>query len=252
MSINIRNPKEIDCLRKPNRIVGETLNLLETRTKEGMTLLELDKIAEDFIRKNGARPAFKGLYGFPNAVCISVNSVIIHGIPNDYRLKSGDIVGFDIGVEIDGWYGDAAITMGVGDISEKDRQLIACAKDTLYEAIDQIKIGLRFKELSKIIEDAILKKGFVPLKGFCGHGIGRKPHEEPEIPNYLDGRGATSGPKIKEGMVFCLEPMICQLDGEPKILSDKWSVTSSDGLNGSHYEHTIAIVNGKPEILTEI
>lgn len=252
MSINIRNTKEIDFLRKPNYIVGQTLKLLEDYAQEGITLLELDKIAEDFIRKNRARPAFKGLYGFPNAVCISVNSVIIHGIPNDYSLKSGDIVGFDVGVELDGWYGDAAVTVGVGKISQKDCELIACAKDTLYEAIDHIKIGLRFKELSKIIEDCILKRGFVPLRGFCGHGIGRKPHEEPEIPNYLDGKVMTSGPKIKEGMVFCLEPMICQLDGEPKILPDKWGITSIDGLNGSHYEHTIAIINGKPEILTEI
>ncbi|PAF47280.1 type I methionyl aminopeptidase [Helicobacter sp. 12S02634-8] len=252
MSINIRNHKEIDFLRKPNRLVGETLQLLSQHAQEGVSLLELDKIAEDFICKNGARPAFKGLYGFPNAVCISVNAVIIHGIPNGYLLKNGDIVGFDVGVEYEGWYGDGAVTLGVGEISSKDKELIACAKDTLYEAIDHIKVGLRFKELSGIIEAAILKRGFVPLKGFCGHGIGRKPHEEPEIPNYLDGRAISSGPKIKEGMVFCLEPMICQSDGEPKILDDKWGVVSVDGLNGSHYEHTIAVVNGKPEILTEI
>ncbi|PAF54295.1 type I methionyl aminopeptidase [Helicobacter sp. 13S00482-2] len=252
MSIGIRNKKEIDSLRKPNQIVAQTLELLKNNAQEGVTLLELDKMAEDFIRSFSARPAFKGLYGFPNAVCISVNDVIIHGIPTDYSLKDGDIVGFDVGVEFDGWYGDAAISVGVGKISSKDFELIACAKDSLYQAIDNIKIGLRFKELSKIIEESILKKGFVPLRGFCGHGIGRRPHEEPQIPNYLESTMTISGPKIKEGMVFCLEPMICQKDGEPKILDDKWSVVSVDGLNGSHYEHTIAIVDGKAEILTEI
>lgn len=252
MSINIRNKKEIDFLRKPNHIVAQTLDLLRRSVQEGMTLLELDKIAEDFIKSFGARAAFKGLYGFPNAVCISVNDVIIHGIPTDYALKNGDIVGFDVGVELDGWYGDAAISVGVGKISSKDSDLIACSRDVLYEAIDSIKVGLRFKELSKIIEESILKRGFVPLRGFCGHGIGRKPHEEPEIPNYLENGVMISGPKIKEGMVFCLEPMICQKDGDPKILDDKWSVTSVDGLNGAHYEHTIAIVDGRAEILTEI
>lgn len=252
MAINIRNKKEIDLLRKPNRIVAETLELLRKNAKENISLLELDSMAEDFIRKNNAKPSFKGLYGFPNAVCISVNSVVIHGIPTDYRLQNGDIVGFDVGTEIDGWYGDAAITMGIGEIQEIDKKLIDCSKDTLYYAIDQIKTGLRFKQLSSLIEGFITKRGFVPLKGFCGHGIGRNPHEEPQILNYLEAPNAEGGPKIREGMVFCLEPMICQKDGEPVIDSDKWSVMGRDGLNGSHYEHTIAIVNGKAEILTEI
>lgn len=252
MSISIRNKKEIDCLRKSNKLVAQVLDLMKTYVREDRTLLELDKIAEDFICSQGARPAFKGLYGFPNAVCISVNSVIIHGIPTDYVLKNGDVVGFDVGVEMDGWYGDGAVTLGIGEISKKDSDLIACAKDTLSEAIGNIHIGLRFKELSKMIEELILRRGFVPLRGFCGHGIGRKPHEEPEIPNYLDNYVSISGPKIKDGMVFCLEPMICQNSGEFKILPDRWSVVSVDGLNGSHYEHAVAIINGRAEILTEI
>ncbi len=178
--------------------------------------------------------------------------MIIHGIPTDYILKNGDIVGIDIGVEYNGWYGDAAITIGIGDIQETDRILIDCAKDTLYEAISKVKIGMRFKELSLILEQAINGRGFVPLRGFCGHGIGRSPHEEPEIPNYLESPHTNQGPKIKEGMVFCLEPMIAQHNGEPVILNDNWSVIAKDGLNGSHYEHTIAIVDGKAEILTEV
>jgi methionyl aminopeptidase len=176
--------------------------------------------------------------------------VIIHGIPTDYKLQSGDIIGYDIGTELNGWFGDGAITLAVGEVSKRDEELISCAKDTLYEAIDAIKEGMRFKELSSLLEGSIISRGFVPLHSFCGHGIGRKPHEEPEIPNYLEGKDAKGGPKIKNGMVFCIEPMICQKDSKPLILENKWDVVSADGLRGSHYEHTVAIVNGKAEILS--
>lgn len=252
MAISIKSKKDIESLRIPNRIVAQTLQLLATRAKEGVSLLELDTLAREFISSQGGMAAFYQLYGFPNSICASVNEVIIHGIPTEYRLKNGDIVGIDIGVEYNGWYGDAAITIGIGEIEEKDKLLIDCAKDTLYEAISQIKEGMRFKELSSILEDSIIRRGFEPLRGFCGHGIGRSPHEEPEIPNYLESPNPKQGPKIKEGMVFCIEPMIAQLDGEPTILNDKWSVVAKDGLNGSHYEHTIAIIGGKAEILTEV
>lgn len=252
MAIGIKSKKDIESLRIPNKIVAQTLELLRLEAKEGVSLLELDTKAKDFIISQGGRPSFYQLYGFPQSICISVNQVIIHGIPTDYVLKNGDIVGIDIGVEYNGWYGDAAITIGIGDIEQTDRILIECAKDTLYEAISKVKIGMRFKELSFILEQAINERGFVPLRGFCGHGIGRSPHEEPEIPNYLESPHTNQGPKIKEGMVFCLEPMIAQHNGEPVILNDNWSVVAKDGLNGSHYEHTIAIVDGKAEILTEV
>ena len=252
MAIGIKSKKDIESLRIPNKIVAQTLELLRLEAKEGISLLELDRKAKDFIISQGGRPSFYQLYGFPQSICISVNQVIIHGIPTDYILKNGVIVGIDIGVEYNGWYGDAAITIGIGDIQETDRILIDCAKDTLYEAISKVKIGMRFKELSLILEQAINGRGFVPLRGFCGHGIGRSPHEEPEIPNYLESPHTNQGPKIKEGMVFCLEPMIAQHNGEPVILNDNWSVIAKDGLNGSHYEHTIAIVDGKAEILTEV
>lgn len=250
MSIAIRKPAEIDSLRAASRIVGKTLNHLKSQIKPGITLKELDTMGEDMIRSCGATPSFKGLYGFNGSVCTSVNEVIIHGIPNEYKLQVGDIVGLDIGTQLNGWYGDAAITCGVGEISQADQRLIACSKDALYFAISQIKVGMHFKELSALIEQFILDYGYVPLRGFCGHGIGRKPHEEPEIPNYLEGKKAKQGDKIKEGMVFCIEPMICQKDGEPRILEDDWSVVSVDGLKGSHYEHTVAIINGKAEILS--
>ena len=250
MAIAIRKPAEIEKLRKANRIVGETLAYLRESVKPGMTLKEIDAMGETFLREKGARPSFKGLYGFPAAVCTSLNEVIIHGIPDDTVVKEGDVLGLDIGTEVDGWYGDAAITMPIGKISEADERLIACAKDALYHAIDIIRPGLRFKELSLELQKFIEGRGFKPLLNFCGHGIGRKPHEEPEIPNYLEHGSPKSGPKIKNGMVFCLEPMICQKSGTPVIAADKWSVTSEDRMRGSHYEHTVAVIGGKAEILS--
>jgi len=250
MAISLKKPQEIEKLRAANKIVGGALELMRENTKVGASLKELDAMAEDYIRSHGAKPSFKGLYGFPNAVCTSLNQVIIHGIPTDYKLQEGDVIGYDIGTELDGWFGDAAISVGVGKIDKQDEALIACAKDTLYHAIKNIKQGMRFKELSALMEEFIVDAGFVPLRNFCGHGIGRKPHEEPEIPNYLDAPNAKAGPKIKNGMVFCLEPMICQKDPTPIILENKWDVVSADGLRGSHYEHTVAVVNGKAEILS--
>ena len=250
MSIALRKPEEIEKLFVANQAVAKTLKYLEENVKAGMSLKEVDAMGEKFILSLGARPAFKGLYGFPSAVCTSLNEVIIHGIPSDTVLKEGDILGLDIGTEVDGWYGDSAITMPIGDISKKDEELIACAKDALYYAIDIIEDGMRFKELSKAIEDFITSRGYQPLVRFCGHGIGRKPHEEPEIPNYLEHGGTKSGPKIKNGMVFCIEPMICQKDRNPVILKNGWDVVSADGLRGSHYEHTVAVVNGRAVILS--
>lgn len=250
MSIALRSKKEIDLLHRSNIIVARALQEVKKNAKIGINLEELDKIAEDFILSSDARPSFKGLYGFPKAICLSVNSVIIHGIPNSYKLKNGDILGVDIGVECGGWYGDGAITFEIGNIQDSDKKLISVSSFVLDSAIEQIKIGMRFKELSGILQELIIDSGFVPLRGFCGHGIGRKPHEEPEIPNFID-TSIMQGPKIKNGMVFCIEPMICQKSGKPKILDDKWSVVSEDGLNGSHHEHTIAMIDNKAVVLSQ-
>ncbi len=251
MAIAIRKNVEIDKLRAANKIVAGALNLLRENTKVGASLQELDAMAEDYIRSHKALPSFKGLYGFPNAVCTSLNEVIIHGIPTDYKLQEGDVIGYDIGTKLQGYFGDAAITVGVGKISEEDEALIACAKDTLYHAIENIKPGMRFKELSFLMQEFIRGRGYEPLRDFCGHGIGKAPHEDPQIPNYLDGGSPKAGPKIKNGMVFCLEPMICQKEAKPVILSNGWDVTSTDGLRGSHYEHTVAVIGGKAEILSQ-
>lgn len=250
MAISLKKPAEIEKLRAANRIVARTLDYVQSVIKPGMSLLEIDKICEDMIRSAGAKPAFKGLYGFPNAACISLNEVVIHGIPDKTVLQEGDIVGVDIGSNLDGFFGDSARTFGVGKISKKDEELIACSKDALYFAIDIIRAGMHFKELSYELEKFITSRGFVPLRGFCGHGIGRRPHEEPEIPNFLEGNNPKAGPKIKNAMVFCIEPMICQKDGTPVIGDDKWKVTSKDGLRTSHYEHCVAVVNGRAEILS--
>jgi len=252
MAIAIRKPQDIEKLKVSNKIVAEALELLSSKARSGVTLLELNALGEEFILSRGGRPAFKGLYGFPASVCTSVNEIIIHGIPNNYILKDGDILGIDLGVEKNGWYGDAAVTIGIGEISQENQDLINCSKDALYHAIENIEVGMRFKELSLLLEEFIHSKGYVPLKNFCGHGIGRKPHDEPEIPNYLEGANPKQGPKIKNGMVFCLEPMVCQKSGVSKILDDNWSVVSEDGLFASHYEHAVAIVNNRAEILSAI
>jgi len=250
MAIAIRKPDEIAKLQKAGEIVGLTLNYLHDIIKPGMTLKEIDTLGEAFIREHGAIPSFKGLYGFTGSVCTSRNKVCIHGVPDDTVIQEGDILGLDIGTKLNGYFGDAAITMAVGKISAEDEALIECSKGALYHAIESIKPGMRFKELTKILEDYITEAGFVPLRDYCGHGIGTKPHDEPNIPNYLEGK-PNQGPKIKNGMVFCLEPMVCQQSGNPVLLEDQWSVISEDGLRTSHYEHQIAVVDNKAVILTE-
>ncbi len=250
MAIAIRKPDEIAKLKRAGEIVGKTLQYLQNIIKPGMTLREIDALGEAYIREHGAEPSFKGLYGFTGSVCTSVNEVCIHGVPSDRVIQEGDILGLDIGTKLDGYYGDAAITMAVGKISAEDEALIACSKGALYHAIDSITEGMRFKELSKILEDYILSAGYVPLRDYCGHGIGTQAHSEPNIPNYLEGK-TNQGPKIKNGMVFCLEPMVCQKSGKPVVLEDKWSVISEDQLRSAHYEHTVAVVDGKAVILTE-
>jgi len=249
MAIPLRKPAEIDKLRRAGAAVGQTLEYLREVVEPGMSLIEIDALGEEFLRKLGAEPSFKGLYGFPAAVCTSVNEVIIHGVPTDYKVQEGDILGLDIGSKMEGYYGDAAITMPVGEISEADQRLIDCSREALYEAIEAIRPGMRFKELSALLEASITSRGYVPLRNYCGHGIGTKPHDEPNILNYLEGK-PKQGPKIKNGMVFCIEPMVCQRSGEPALLEDEWSVVSGDGLRGSHYEHQVAVVNGKAQILT--
>jgi methionyl aminopeptidase len=249
MAIALRKPNELTKLKVAGSIVGKTLKYLQENITVGMSLKEIDTMGEVFIREHGAVPSFKGLYGFPASVCTSLNEVCIHGVPTDRKIQEGDILGLDLGTKIDGYFGDAAITMPIGKISKEDEELIACSKDALYHAIENIRVGMRFKELSALLENFIVGRGYIPLRDFCGHGIGRKPHEEPNIPNYLEGK-PKQGSKIKNGMVFCLEPMICQKSDNPVIWDDKWSVVSEDGLRTSHYEHTVAIIDNRAVIIS--
>jgi len=249
MAIPIRRPDEIEKLRRAGKIVGLTLEYLQNNIHPGMTLLEIDKMGEEFIHSQGATPSFKGLYGFSGSVCTSLNEVCIHGVPTDQRIQNGDILGLDIGVKLDGYYGDAAVTIPIGEVSREDEALISCSKNALFHTIKSIKAEMHFKELSFILEKFIRDAGFVPLRDYCGHGIGSRPHEEPNIPNYLEGK-PKQGSKIKNGMVFCLEPMVCQKSGNPLIKDDKWSVLSDDGLRTSHYEHQVAVIDGRAAILT--
>jgi methionyl aminopeptidase len=249
MAIALRKADELTKLKLAGSIVGKTLQYLQENITVGMTLKEIDAMGEAFIYEHGAEPSFKGLYGFPASVCTSLNEVCIHGVPTDTKIKEGDILGLDLGTKIDGYFGDAAITMPIGSISKEDEALIACSKDALYHAIENIKTGMRFKELSALLEEFITGRGYIPLRDFCGHGIGKKPHDEPNIPNYLEGK-TKQGPKIKNGMVFCIEPMVCQRSSQPIIRDDKWSVVSEDGLRTSHYEHTVAIIDNRAVIIS--
>ena len=251
MAIALRKPNELIKLKLAGSIVGKTLKYLQENITVGMSLKEIDTMGEAFIRKHGAVPSFKGLYGFPASVCTSLNEVCIHGVPTEVKVKEGDILGLDLGTKIDGYYGDAAITMPIGKISKEDEELVACSKDALYYAIENIRVGMRFKELSALLENFIVGRGYIPLRDFCGHGIGKKPHEEPNIPNYLEGK-PKQGSKIKNGMVFCLEPMVCQKSNQPIIWDDKWSVVSEDGLRTSHYEHTVAIIDNRAVIISGV
>ena len=245
--ILIKNDLEIAIMRKVGRIVGETLNLLEKNIRPGITTIELDRIAEEFITKQGARPSFKGLYGFPASVCISVNTTVVHGIPGNYTLKNGDIVSVDCGAFIDGFHGDAARTFPVGNVSEEARKLIEVTEKSFFRGIEKAQIGNRLTDISNEIQKYVEDQGFSIVRDYVGHGIGRNVHEDPDIPNF--GKPG-KGPKLVKGMALAIEPMINVGKHNVKTLSDGWTVVTVDGSLAAHYENTIAILPDGPEILT--
>jgi methionyl aminopeptidase len=247
--IFIKNNKEIDLMRKAGKIVAETLLLVEEKVRPGITTAELDRIAEEFITKHGARPSFKGLYGFPASLCISVNEQVVHGIPGGYVLKDGDIISVDCGANIDGFHGDAARTFAVGNISKEANQLINVTKESFFRGIEYAKVGNRLTDISHGIQSYVEASGFSVVRDFVGHGIGRVVHEDPEVPNY--GRPGR-GPKLVEGMALAIEPMVNVGSYKVKTLSNDWTVVTSDGSLSAHYENTIVILPDGPEILTLI
>ena len=247
--IIIKNDKEIDLMRIAGRIVAETLLLVEKEVRPGITTAELDRIAEEFITKHGAKPSFKGLYGFPASLCISVNEQVVHGIPGGYVLKDGDIVSVDCGANINGFHGDGARTFGVGNITKEAEKLINVTRESFFKGIEYAKVGNRLTDISHEIQNCVEAAGFSVVRDFVGHGIGRVVHEDPDIPNYgPPGRG----PKLVEGMALAIEPMVNAGNYKVKTLSNDWTVVTSDGSLSAHYENTIVILPDGPEILTLI
>ena len=247
--IIIKNHNEIALMKKAGKIVGETLLLLEKEVKPGVTTADLDRMAEEFITKHGAKPSFKGLYGFPSSLCISVNEQVIHGFPGTYVLEEGDIVSIDCGALFDGFHGDAARTFPVGNISVDAQKLIDITKESFFQGIKFAKEGNKLTDISYGIQSYVEAAGFSVVRDFVGHGIGRKVHEDPNVPNFgKPGRG----PKLIEGMVLAIEPMVNAGTHKVKTLKDGWTVVTTDSSLSSHYENTVAILSDGPEILTLI
>jgi methionyl aminopeptidase len=245
--ITIKSAKEIELMRIAGRIVGETHEKLKEIMKPGITTKELDIIAEEFIRKSGALPAFKGYYGFPASICTSVNEQVVHGIPGHVVLKDGDIIGIDIGAIYEGYYGDAARTHGIGTISSDAQKLIKVTQESFFAGIEYAREGNRLSDISHAIQSYAESHGCSVVRDLVGHGIGKKMHEDPQVPNYgIPGRG----PRLSAGMALAIEPMINLGKYAVKTLSDGWTVVTADGSMSAHYENTIIITQGAPELLT--
>jgi len=245
--IYIKNEKQIAAIEQSNIIVADSLKFIEKLIEPGVDTKFLNAEIESFILSKKARPAFKGLYGFPAAACISVNDVVVHGIPNNRRLLEGDILGIDIGVELNGYYGDGAKTFYVGQVSPEVRQLCEATKTSLELGIEQCRAGNRIGDISHAIQSYVEKKGYSVVRELVGHGVGIKPHEEPQVPNY--GR-KNSGPRIKAGMVLAIEPMINMGTYEVFTEDDEWTVRTADGKPSAHFEHSVAVTEDGPLILT--
>ncbi len=239
--------EEIELIRDSALLVSKTLGLLANEIKEGVTTLMLDKIAEEFIRDNNAIPGFLGLYDFPNTLCTSPNSQVVHGIPNNEPLKNGDIISIDCGVLKNNFYGDHAYTFSVGEVSDEINRLLKITKESLYLGIREFKSGNRVGDVGNAIQNHCEKNGYGVVRELVGHGIGRIMHEKPEMPNY--GRKG-AGKKFHEGMVVAIEPMINMKSHKIIQYNDGWTITTKDNLPSVHFEHNIAIINGQPEILS--
>ena len=245
--ITLRTNEEIALLKENALLVSKTLAEVGKKIQPGVTTLELDKLAETFIRDHGAEPAFLGYEGFPNALCISVNDVVVHGIPSSYRLQEGDIVSIDCGTRYKGYYGDSAYTFAVGEISPSARQLLKVTKEALYKGIEQALAGNRVGDISSAVQGHAEQFGYSVVRDMVGHGIGRKMHEAPEVPNFgRRGHGKT----LKEGMVICIEPMINEGTKKVYLDKDRWTLHTEDNKLSAHFELTVCIRKGKPEVLS--
>ena len=246
--IIIKTPEEIDKMARACRIVGEVLEDLRTFVKPGLSTKDVEKRAEEKISSRGGTAAFRGYRGYPAAICASVNNQVIHGIPSQLRLKDGDIISVDVGVYIDGFYGDGAVTLPVGEISPLAGKLLRVTEEALYKGIDMATIRHRVSDISSAIQRHVEAHGFSVVKAFVGHGIGTSLHEEPQIPNF---GVAGQGPRLKEGMTIAIEPMVNTGGYEVGILEDGWTAVTLDGGLSAHFEHTIAVTGGDAKILTK-
>lgn len=240
---------ELEKMRRAGLIVAETLRELRRLVEPGITTRQLDSAAEKKIRAIGAYPTFKGYRKFPSSICASVNDEVVHGIPSERKLREGDIVKIDCGATLDGYVGDAAITVPVGNVSPTIEKLVAVTRASLFRAVEKMVPGNRLYDVSYAVQEYVEENGFSIVRDFCGHGIGQQMHEDPQVPNY--GRRGT-GPKLKEGWVLAIEPMVNLGSHEVQILSDGWTVKTKDGRASCHFEHTIAVTEDGPVVLTAL
>ncbi len=242
-----KNSEEIELMRESALVVSKTLGMIAKEVKPGVTTLQLDKLAEDFIRSEGAIPGFLGLYDFPNSLCMSPNAQVVHGIPNDQPLQEGDIISIDCGAIKNGFYGDHAYTFHVGEVDQETAELLRVTKESLYKGIKEFKIGNRVGDVGYAIQKHAEDHGYGVVRELVGHGLGRTMHEDPEMPNYgKRGRGK----KFVEGMVVAIEPMINMGTKNIKQLKDGWTILTRDGKPSAHFEHDVALIDGKPQLLS--
>lgn len=247
--IILKSKEEIDRIRESNRIVAEVLRKLEEIIAPGITTKDIDGMAEEMAKKYKARPAFKGYRGYPASVCTSLNSEVVHGIPSSRELQEGDIISLDFGIYFKGYYGDAAITVPVGDVPDRGKKLIRITEESLYKGIDETRPGNRLGDISAAVQEHVEAAGFSVVRDFVGHGIGKGLHEDPQIPNYgTRGRGIV----LREGMVFAIEPMVNEGTFDVTVTGDGWTVVTKDGKLSAHFEHTVAIRDNGPEILSTV
>ena len=245
--IQLKTPEEIDRMAAAGRILARCHEILRSKARPGVTTADLDAAAERFIRSQGAEPAFKGYRGFPGSICASPNSMVVHGIPGSYELKRGDILSIDIGVVLDGWVADAAITHPIGNVTPIAGRLLATTRGALFDAVEQCRAGNRLGDVSHAVQARVEGDGFAVIRSLVGHGIGRDMHEDPQIPNFGE---AGTGPELEEGMVLAIEPMVNVGTHHVRMGQDNWAVYSQDGSLAAHFEHTVAITAEGPRILT--
>lgn len=245
--IQLKTEREIELIRQAGHILHGALGLVRQACAAKVKTKELDQLAEEFILERGGRPAFKGYQGFPGTLCISVNEEVVHGIPGSRRLKPGDIVSVDCGVIWEGYVADSAVTIPIGDIDEKTALLLKVTEESLFMGIEQARAGNYVRDISQVVQEHVEKHGFSVVRELVGHGVGREMHEDPQIPNYVT---AQRGPKLNEGLVIAIEPMVNVGGCEVRLKRDRWTIETMDRSMSAHFEHTVAVTKNGPEILT--